>query len=98
MKPTLRRNGKHMLTVRPRFDLSRHDAAAILAIEDENAALMGEDTPFHSPAAALGAIRDHLSRYGRERLDWYSDHITDRDPDEALAAAEEILNRWGWPE
>lgn len=91
MRPTLRRNGTHMVTVRTTSYLTRQDVAAILAMD-----LTEQEEPLPTSQFALEkVVRSHLAAHGKSRLDWWSDYVTQEQVDEA---DEHLVRQFGWPD
>lgn len=70
IKPTLRRNGRHMFTVRAQYDLDINE------LIDRITARMfdyGEDLP-RTQSAALTMARAHCQEYGRSAEVWGEGH------------------------
>ncbi len=68
-KATLRRNGRHMFTVRARFDI---DVNELINRITEQISMFGDDMPT-SRAAALDLARRHCTQFGRSREPWGED-------------------------
>jgi hypothetical protein len=94
MKPTLRRNGKHMITLAVTHILDGREVAAILAMEK-----YGELTDFGGDedgvrdlgkGEAEAKVRDHLYYFGTSRLEFVSDYLGVQSDD-----AQERALQWG---
>lgn len=68
-KATLRRNGRHMFTVRARFDI---DVNELINRITEQISMFGDDMPT-SRAAALDLARRHCTQFGSSREPWGED-------------------------
>lgn len=85
--PTLRHNGEHMLTVRPRFDLDGHMVTVIVARQLWNdASDYGAAEPVDvSKREVDEAITTYLRSYGWSELDDWANNIS-IDEDEVARA------------
>jgi len=75
MKPTVRRNGKHMITVRVEHHLDGQEVAAVLAD-----AMVGETddaVTFTTRAAVSRVVREHVHRNGDGYLPYLAEHHGD---------------------
>jgi hypothetical protein len=103
LRPTLRRNGKHMATISVSWNLDGDQLAGIVALEcwAEVSAFgerADEDLASLTKGRAEKEIRDHLWSYGMARLDFWSDYMNTSDEDELARAsawaAREVCRLW----
>jgi hypothetical protein len=89
-RPTLRRNGKYMMTTRATHYLGREDVARILAWENERF-----EDGFPTTMSALSrVVRDHLKSHGTDAA-VYGDDIPQGDIE---AADLHLKLAFAWPD
>jgi hypothetical protein len=99
LRPTLRRNGEHMVTIRVTHHLSRYQAALCLC-RYAAVHLNPEDGDVDSPlprAKVEAVIREEMWLRAMWDMDGWSDSLTDEEQEKIEKWAEESLDKAGWP-